>query len=280
MAEHDTDCLIDGAPASGLPPDDRGLAYGDGLFETVLVHRGEPVWWPEHLDRLRDGAVRLGIAAPDDSCWDADRARLLVGSLSGDVILKLILTRGSSRRGYRAEPVAGPRRLALRLCAPTDSAIRRRNGIRARWCALRLAAQPHLAGLKHLNRLEQVLARAEWQDADIDEGLLRDQRDAVICATAGNLFVVRDQRLLTPRLEQCGIAGVCRRWLLANALVEQRDLTTQDVQQADELFVCNSVRGILPVVALGDRSWPIGPLTRDLMTRLALAQPAFSEDAR
>jgi 4-amino-4-deoxychorismate lyase len=269
--------LIDGQPAA-LPLDDRGLAYGDGLFETVLLFRGRPVWWDAHLERLARGAAALGIAAPDRRVWQDDLAALLAGPapLAERQVLKLILTRGSSGRGYAPDRSAAARRIVQLLPAPADRPDWRRDGIVLRWCALRLAEQPRLAGLKHLNRLEQVLARAEWDDPAIAEGLLCRQDGQPVSATAANLFVVAGRRLLTPPVDRCGVAGVCRRFLLAQPEASECELDRQAVLQADELFLCNSLRGILPVARLGERVFSRGPFTRALMARLAAAEPAFA----
>ncbi len=273
-------CLIDGEPATGLPLDDRGLAYGDGLFETILVHAGRAVWWPEHLQRLHGGAGRLGIIPPANALWDADLTRLLGSSpQTGQLIVKLILTRGGGARGYGLAAGQAPRRIALRLPAPRLDSRWRSEGIRVRWCETRLAMQPRLAGIKHLNRLEQVLARADWDDEDVMEGLLRDTHGEVICATAANLFAVIGGRLLTPSLQHSGVAGTCRAHLLKECQALIASISPAQLLAAEELFVCSSVRGILPVAALGDHRWPVGPLTRQLMTNLADVQPAFADHA-
>jgi 4-amino-4-deoxychorismate lyase len=269
---------IDGLPASMLPLSDRGLAYGDGLFETILLHRGRPVWWAEHLDRMAAGARALGIAAPASHAWQADLAALCDdagATLPPRAVVKLILTRGDSARGYAPDAAAVPRRIARLQAAPADDPGWRRDGIAVRWCDLRLSRQPRLAGFKHLNRLEQVLARAEWNAPAIQEGLLRRDDGAVVSATAANLFVVAGDRLLTPRLDLAGVAGICRRFLLARAGAVECELDEAAVHAADELFLTNSLRGILPIARLGNRSWPRGPFTRALIERLAAAEPAF-----
>ncbi len=272
--------LVDGEHCDSLPIDDRGLAYGDGVFETVLVAAGQPVWWTEHLARLRHGAARLGIEAPADARWDADAAKLIEANRSpSPSVLKLILTRGSGGRGYSPQTAVMPRRIAQLGPAPVIDSRWRRDGICLRLCDLRLSIQPRLAGIKHLNRLEQVLARAEWNDAEIAEGVLLDIEGNVVCATAANLFIVRDGRVLTPSIENCGVAGVCRAHLLRVTSASVETASVNDMLAADELFVCSSVRGILPVVALGDHRWSIGPVTRHCMALLANTSPAFADHA-
>ena len=144
-----------------------------------------------------------------------------------------------------------------------------------RWCDTALALQPALAGLKHCNRLEQVLARGEWTDAAIDEGLMRSTEGDVVCATAANLFLLRDGRWSTPRLDRCGVAGVCRAWVLSESAATETRVAPADVESADAVLLCNAVRGILPVARLGARAWAPHPAVADLRRRLARAHPGF-----
>jgi 4-amino-4-deoxychorismate lyase len=269
--------LVDGVADDALPVGDRGHAYGDGVFETVLVQDGAPVWWALHLERLQRGCDVLGVPMPtasllrseaDSICRDAARA-----------VLKIVLTRGGLARGYAPQAGAGVRRVLSLHGAPEPDADACDRGIEARWCELRLARQPRLAGIKHLNRLEQVLARAEWSDARIGEGLLRDSAGDAICATAANLFVARDGRWRTPALDICGVEGTCRAWILGQVEVEICRLVPADVESADEVFVCSSLRGILPLARLGGREWTVGPMTRSLQRRLWREVPALSPSA-
>jgi 4-amino-4-deoxychorismate lyase len=197
---------------------------------------------------------------------------------AGQVVLKLTLTRGSGRRGYGPDAAAVPRRIASLSPEALPETQPAGAGITLRWCALTLATQPGLAGIKHLNRLEQVLARGEWSDPAVHEGLLCDSEGAVVCATAANLFIVRSGRLLTPLIDRCGIEGTCRAFLLSQG--EACRIGRDDVLSADEVFVCNSLRGILPVTRLEHRHWPVGPVTLAQMARLAAAEPAFAAESR
>ncbi|MBX3726619.1 MAG: aminodeoxychorismate lyase [Xanthomonadales bacterium] len=262
-------CLVDGRPANRLAVDDRGLAYGDGLFETIRFVAGQAPLWAGHMARLARGAAGLALTSPPAATWLAEAARVAAGR---DCVVKLVLTRGSGR-GYAAGSAAGARRVVQRLPLPETAAALYQRGLRLRWCRLRLARQPALAGFKHLNRLEQVLARSEWRDPRIDEGLCLDTDGNVVCATAANLFLVRDGVLATPALDHCGVAGVARAFLLARARrrwpVQVRALRPADLQAADELFLCNAVRGVMPVRALGTRRWQPGPVTAALGYTLA-----------
>lgn len=262
--------FIDQARVASFASSNRGLAYGDGLFETMRVHRGTLPLWPRHLARLRDGAQRLAVAVPDPGFIEARIADLSDGVDAG--VLKLLLTRGDGGRGY-APPVDAPPAwmLALHPLPPASGA-----GLRLHPCETRLAIQPALAGIKHCNRLEQVLARAEVERAGRDEGLMRDLDGRPVCATSANLLAYRDGRWLTPPVVRCGVAGVLRGWLLEQGLVEVAGLAEDEVESADALALCNGVRGILPVSMLGARTWAAHPAITDLQARLAMAYPMFS----
>ena len=261
-----------GVPADGIDPGDRGLAYGDGLFETLLVHQGKPVWWEAHARRLARGCETLRIDLPDPSHLRAQAEAIAAGCERG--VLKLILTRGSGERGY-ALPAAPQPLLAIGLSDAPPPAPR--EGLVLRWCDTTLAIQPRLAGIKHLNRLEQVLARAEWSDPAIHEGLQCDTAGRVVGATSANLFVLRAGRWLTPPVADCGIAGVCRGWLLEHVPgAGEAVLARADVESADALVLCNAVRDILPVAALGTRHWATHEAVLGLVRMLASAEPAFT----
>lgn len=261
---------VDGQPANALASlKDRGLAYGDGLFETIAVKAGTPLLLELHMQRLALGCSRLAIVADQALI----RSELLAyAQAMGEGVLKLILTRGDSQRGYGASTGALPRRILQASPAAAYPQAYALQGIALFDCATRLAEQPLLAGLKHLNRLEQVIARSEWQDPAYAEGLMRDTSGRVIEGVFSNLFMVRDGVLMTADLHRCGVAGVMRAALLVEAerlaipcLVT--DISLAQLQQADELFLCNSVYGVWPVRAFADLSWPVGPLTRKQIGR-------------
>ena len=263
------DAAIEGA-ADVVLAGGRGLAYGDGVFETMRAVGGVIPWWPAHRERLERGAASLGIAMPSEHALDAALRDLL--REHPDAVVKLLLTRGSGGRGY-APPRDVP--TVWLLSASALPPAPRAGGLVLRWCDLRLATQPALAGVKHCNRLEQVLARAEWRDAGIDEGLMRDADGHVVCATAANVFVLRDGRWWTPPVDRCGVAGVCRRWAVDALDATECRLTPEDVLSSQALVLCNAARGILPVARLGDHAWSPHPAVGEALRRLADAHPAF-----
>jgi 4-amino-4-deoxychorismate lyase len=252
--------LVNGEPSASVPADDRGFLYGDGVFRTLRMVAGKPRWWLEQIAKLSEDASRIGLAVPDPAVWWADLEQ--IPAQLSDGVLKLILTRGSGRRGY-LPPTAQPvRRLMVFEATPADpNSGQPRSDLCVRICTLRLGWQPRLAGIKHMNRLENVLARGEWSAPDIHEGLMLDHAERVISGVMSNLFIWRRNRLLTPRLDQCGVAGVTRGRLLRLASergmdVEETELSMQAVFEADEVMLTNSVAGLRRVARLESKSWP------------------------
>lgn len=235
---------------STVPFDDRGLAYGDGVFETVLLRGGKPVLWQYHRARLLRGCATLAISPPSDqaleACWQASPGQ---ASDTGLEVLKIIVTRGSGGRGYACPPDPAPRLLSHRSSF-TPIPQRWREGISVCVCQLRLGHQPLLAGIKHLNRLENVMARREWQHPAIAEGLLADQQGNLIEATSMNVFWQAGDQLWTPELEQCGVAGTLRAALLERGWVREGTLPLSSLQDVERLWVANSVQGVWPVTVL------------------------------
>ncbi|HET6603249.1 MAG TPA: aminodeoxychorismate lyase [Xanthomonadaceae bacterium] len=261
---------VDGEPGTLLPVDDRGLAYGDGVFETVRVNRGVAVWGTQHLARLAAGCAALEIHLPGLGALESELAGM--AAQLGEGIVKLIVTRGGGARGYRPDPDARARRIASAHGLPMPST----RPLVVDIAQLRLSVQPRLAGLKHLNRIEQVLAARECATRGLDEAILADTDGHATSGVATNLFWRRDGHWHTPAVDRAGVAGVCRAWIL-----ERRPDTrivhapVDELAGAEALFLCNSVRGILPVARMGPRALPIGPHTRALMSELHDFCPAF-----
>lgn len=254
--------LLNGHAEATLSPFDRGLLYGDGLFETIRFVAGRAPLWARHMQRLRHGCERLKVPAIDIAHLEGEALRVIDGM--AEAVVRITITRGIGERGYRLPADPQPMRLVAAFTPPPSPPDDYRDGVRARLCSLRLASQPLLAGLKHLNRLEQVIARAEWDDAAVFEGLLCDEAGRVISATMANLFAVIDGTLVTPALDRCGVEGVARAEILARGGVQVRDLPLDLLWQAEEAFLSSSVRGILPLRMVGETAFAIGPHARAL----------------
>jgi 4-amino-4-deoxychorismate lyase len=268
--------VINGLATDGISSLDRGLLYGDGVFETIAVEEGRPRFWLRHLARLSSGCERLGITQPEGRRLLEEALAVISGITRG--VLKIIVTRGCAGRGYRPAADAIPTRIIQLHPWPDYPETCRGSGVRVRLCRLRLGHNPALAGIKHLNRLEQVLARGEWDDPGIHEGLLLDADDHLVAGTMSNLFLLRDRVLMTPELSRCGVAGILRSVVMELAAkvpmpVEVRTLGLDDLQKADEMFLTNSIIGIWPVNAVENRSYRRGALTCRLQELLKDLSP-------
>jgi len=262
------DCLLNGEISSHLPVTDRGLHYGDGVFETMAVFNGTPRFWQYHIDRLNIGCESIGLPQVAQSVLLREVQTVSAGH--SECVVKVLITRGETGRGYAPPARPQSNRLVISFPFPGGLDVVSRRGLNTRICDLRLGIQPRLAGIKHLNRLEQVMARAEWTDPTIDEGILLDREDHVISATAGNIFLVSNERLLTPRMDRCGVRGVMRHAVLQAFMpvTEQRRISLDMLPEADEVFMTNAVRGIVPIIRIGHWEYDIGPQTRKLLVWL------------
>jgi len=251
---------------------DRGLQYGDGLFETIAVRNGSLRFLDYHLDRLNDGCRRLAIPFPTGATIENEVRNLSADCRFGTA--KILLTRGIGKRGYAPPDNPIPNRLIGLLEGVRPSRAPYEKGVAVRFCDTNISANPTLAGIKSLGRLDQVLARCEWTDATISDGLMSTQDGKVICGTMTNLFFVTGGELCTPDLLQCGIRGVMRRVVMEQARMlgmdcREKDVAREDLYAATEIFLTNSLVGIWPVVRLEATDYQIGPCTRRLMAGLA-----------
>ncbi|MDD5034779.1 MAG: aminodeoxychorismate lyase [Methylococcaceae bacterium] len=263
--------LIDGEAKRCVDFADRGLQYGDGIFSTLPLVAGFPLLLGRHLDRLQRDAGRLKIPFPDRSNLLQEALRL--ASFNPEGVLKILLTRGVGGRGYRLPQRGETTRILSVHPRPGYPDETRTRGVRVRWCELRLGINPRLAGIKHLNRLEQVLARAEWDDERILEGLMRDEEGFLVEGVMSNVFLVQGGRLLTPLIDRCGVAGVMRALVMelarqAGLAVEETRILPRQAWEAEELFLTNSVNGIWPVCGLEEKPFEPGAITRMLSRRL------------
>ena len=266
--------VINGQLQTALDVRDRGLAYGHGVFETALLAAGEIPLWHFHSARLARGLEVLRISCrPADVATSLDK---LVAACPGDGIVRLTVTAGVAARGYRVVEPLTPAVIAQWFPLPA----RRPRTVRLAISPHRLPLNPVLAGLKHLNRLDQVLAAAQ---APVDcEPLLLDREGRVVEALSHNLFVLAGDRWLTPSLENCGVAGVMRSLLLERVFgdvgetVAVTDLDRQTLAGAAEVFICNSVAGVVPVTALAGMETDYGRTRTDIIRhRLAEVFPCF-----
>ena len=248
-----------------VPVTDRGLLYGDGLFETMRVWQGTVPLLPDHLARLASGLARLGFQSLQPSILSDAVSRSLAEDSTAEGVLKLIVTRGDGGRGYAPPVPARSRLLVTRHPLPAWRDDLSSKGVRCGRCQTLLGRSPATAGLKHLSRIEQVLGAAEVAAAGWDGGLMCDEAGQVIEGTRANVFAVVGGVLVTPALDQSGVAGVLRERVLSWAKrvgmdVEIRPLAYDALMMADEIFLSNSVFGLWPVAELGEARWDTFPL--------------------
>ncbi|MBV5272279.1 MAG: aminodeoxychorismate lyase [Lamprocystis purpurea] len=265
--------LINGLPTREIPVWDRGLSYGDGLFETILIRGGAPCQWSRHLARLEFGCRRLRIPYVGGAVLAAEARALTQGA---DGVLKILITRGAGGRGYRPLPLPCPRRALLFYPLPGYPVAWSRDGVILRWCATPASQNRALAGIKHLNRLDSVLARAEWDDPAVAEGLMLREDGRVVGGTMTNLFLWTGQSLITPILDRAGIAGTVRALTLELAVglgiaCRECHLNARDLRPARGLFLTNALIGCWPVRQLDGQDYAPHCLPWELLEAVALA---------
>ncbi|HEV2270647.1 MAG TPA: aminodeoxychorismate lyase [Steroidobacteraceae bacterium] len=276
--------LVNGAPAAGISALDRGLHFGDGVFETIACLRGRPRFLGLHLERLMHGCRALGFPPPAGEMLRAEIEQLARAQERS--IVKLIVTRGPALvRGYAVSGREQATRVTIRYPWPVEDPILQQQGVSVRVAAMPLGENPALAGLKHCNRLEQILARGEPGAAAAAESLLLSRSGQLISGTMTNVFLVdgapRSPRLRTPAIDLCGVAGVMRRVVLREAAhagitATECALWPADLAAATEIFLTNARVGIWPVGRLEERTLTPGPVTRRLQS---LLQPLLEEPA-
>ncbi|SEA27357.1 aminodeoxychorismate lyase [Alkalimonas amylolytica] len=240
----------------GIPIGDRSFQFGDGIFTTIRVRAGVAEYWPQHLARLQQGVARLGFVEPD---WQQLTNQVQQAISAPEQVLKVVISRGHAGRGYSPLGVNGPDTYISTAELP-DFRLQRQQGIRLGVARLQLGCQPLLAGLKHNNRLEQVLLKQELATTDWDDLLVLDQRGFVTEAIAANVFFYRAGRWLTPVLDQAGVAGVMRQVLLEHLQAEQVQWTLDELQGIEALFCCNALCGILPVHTFLEKPLQLAPV--------------------
>ncbi|MGY3857889.1 aminodeoxychorismate lyase [Aeromonas intestinalis] len=265
--------LINGVSTEALSARDRGLSYADGHFTTMLVQGGEVVWWPDHLARLQQASHRLGFAAIP---WDqlaAEVASLAAGQTQA--VVKVVLTRGSGGRGYDGANCDSPTRIVSLADYPAHYPNWQRTGIEALICQQRLGDAPMLAGLKSLGRLEQVLLKRELAARGGVEGIVLNSRGFLVEGVSANLFWRRGKTVFTPDLTHGGVDGIMRRrvmGMLKQMGIELRvvEAPLESLWQAEEVWLTNTLMGIVPLNRIGDQGYPNPVLIRRLQERLVI----------
>ena len=255
--------IINGEFKDSISVYDRGLAYGDGFFETMLwdsfkekneINVGVE-FWLRHLRRIKDGCQLMQINLPFDEEIIRQRNLILKASLkekkSG--LLKMLVTRGVGGRGYKFERNMLPTIIFLSLPKPKVKKEYFKSGVVVKICKTQLSKNINLFGYKHLNRLDSVLARSEWEDKNIFEGVFVDSKKNILEGTMTNIFFVHEKTLITPPIIDSGINGVMRQVIIDNAKfffdkVVIQKINLKDIEKFDQMFLTNSVLKVIPVI--------------------------------
>ena len=267
------DTLINGESKHAINSNDRGLLYGDGLFETMAVRNGQIHLWDAHWQRLSLGCNKLSIELPNKTTIEKEIELLIESNNETQFIIKLIVTRGEGQRGYRFAKEQNTTRILSSHSWPNYLDKHQTEGVDVCYCETKLSENEKLAGIKHLNRLEQVLARNEWGD-EFQEGLLSTAQGNVVDGTMSNIFAVQDNKIFTPGLSLCGVDGVMRKTVIKaakekNYSIYEKDFTKIELEQADELFLTNSLFGIWPIKIIGKtRFTKAGNITKELQEEI------------
>ena len=272
---HTQSYLINGSFNQVISPLDRGFAYGDGVFRTIKMVGGIPEHWPQHYQKLVADCAAINIVCPSAELLMSDLSQLFADDAKTEkqaAVAKIIITRGEGNRGYAPPAITAPMRVVTKSAMPIYPEERFEQGVTLTVCETRLAAQPKLAGIKHLNRLENVLARMEWAgidtSADIADGIMLDAQGNVIECTAANIFARFSNTLITPSLQQCGIAGITRQRIidLATTLKLKIAVETFDLDKlliADEVIICSSLYGSWQVRNIQEKSIKTAGLSQE-----------------
>ena len=255
--------LINGAKQSKISIFNRNIQFGDGLFETCVIENKKILFWVNHFARLNKGCEQLKISRVDESVWLSDVKKALSLCSYDRCVVKLILSRGESLRGYGFKDDIKPVRAVI---VSELQKVTFNKSFCLEYCQSGYDSNPKLAGIKHCNRLEQVLARAGLKS---DEGIMLDENHNVISVTQGNIYAILGNKLITPKLDKCGVEGIRRAVILdltkhLGIKVKVEVLSVEKLGQADEVFISNSIIGIQSISQIGDIGLGESPITKKI----------------
>lgn len=270
-----TKIMVNGTWQDSIAVLNRGLHYADGLFETIKMQQGKPQFWQRHLRRLQHGCQALGLVCPAENSLYAELQQ--VSASWPMAVAKIILARRWQGRGYYAQRPSETERIVLASAYQPPTASQYATGWRLRICQTPASINAKLAGIKHLARLEQVMARSEWQDT-YDEGIMLNPFGQIIEATSANIFFIYKETLLSPDLSNSGVKGILRELVLEQAKslgisTVIRDIPLNEISDFSEVFICNSLIGIMPIRQIDSYSYNVGDLTQELKEGVACLEP-------
>ncbi|KPZ66050.1 Aminodeoxychorismate lyase [Pseudoalteromonas sp. P1-16-1b] len=247
--------IIAANETSSISTHDRGLNYGDGFFTTAIITDGQVEHWAYHKARLIECAQRLAFPALEFTALESHITQQVASQ--AQAVVKIVVTRGEGGRGYAPPSECNLNIFVSVLPYPKHYNSLTDTGISLSISPIKLAVQPHLAGLKTLNRLEQVLIKNALQAQHTDDALVLDCNNNVIETSAANIFAIKNNKVFSPRLDECGIKGVFLQSLCDKLAVEFKTVSVDDLTQADAVFLCNSLMKIVPVKSLDEHYFDI-----------------------
>ena len=264
---------VNGILTNKINIQDRAVQYGDGVFETIAVKKKIIEFWPEHFQRLNKGCRSLKIKCPSESLLKKEISKFLIKIKKEKFILKIIISRGEGGRGYNPPKNAKPTRILGNYDWPDYPEQNFKKGIKMNICKTRIATQPYLSQIKHLNRLEQIIARSEWKAKNISESLMLDFNDYVVEGTMSNIFGVKKNVFYTPILNSAGIEGIMRNVVLKllkknKKKYKVKKIKLKELLKFDEIFICNSIFGIWAVTQISKKRFFFGKKTKEIINLL------------
>lgn len=247
-------CTVNGQQQTAIAVTERGLAYGDGIFTTAKIVNGTIVLLDKHIERLRLGCQKLKLKAPVMA--DLTVQLQSVAKVYAHAVLKVMITAGSGGRGYSRKGLSDNATNVIIMVSDFPGHYEKlaQHGICLGDSKQHIATSPMLAGVKHLNRLEQVLLRAELDERVEDDLIVTNYRGEVIEVTSSNIFFYLNGQLCTPDLSTSGVDGIIRQTILAKypqIKICQTELS--ELKKAQAIFICNSLMGIMPVKTYNNR---------------------------
>lgn len=287
--------LLNGIATDYLNINDRAVQYGDGVFETILCNKNKLYYWEKHYQRLQLSATKLNIPCPEESLLLNDMTQLLSGAenvAADSYAIKIILTRGAGERGYKYTKNLSPNRIvSLSTIESKYSSLLSNDLLSGELflCEHQVSINENLAGLKHLNRLENVLARNEWDDAakgsGIIDGVMLNANQHVIEGTMSNIFAVKNQQLFTPCLMLSGVNGIMRNVVMAlaaenNITVANVNLSLNELLTMDEVFICNSLIGMKAVTTFLNTTYADTHMTQIIFQALLTSMNNYVKNTK
>ena len=261
---------VNGKISKTIDIQDRSVQYGDGVFETIAVYDKKPEFWIDHFKRLKKGCKILKIKCPSEKFLKKEIKKFFTKLKLKKFILKIIISRGKGGRGYKLPETMKPVRILGMYKWPNYPKKNISEGVNLNICKTKLSQQPSLSGIKHLNKLEQIIARSEWTNKFISESIMLDNKNNVVEGTMSNIFGIKNNNFIVPEIKFAGIHGIMRK-IIIDILKRKKEkylikeINIQSFLKMDEIFICNSIFGVWPVIKIKNKKFLFGQKTKHII---------------